>query len=217
MKAYLPFRYYSFALGRAEAAGAPGERRTMRRRYGGPKLISARVSFPSWTASSRRSSWLRRYRGGWHHDRPPGAAPRGARAARAVEVTAVAVTIEKTYFMLMVADMDRAVAFYRDALGLAVEMHSPGGASCRVVVPRSPSTVVARRRPAPAWASTSTTSMPRSRQWKRTVARSPAPRRTGPRRGSGSQRSATLRATGSRSPRRRPAEHRPRRRTTTGW
>jgi predicted enzyme related to lactoylglutathione lyase len=42
-----------------------------------------------------------------------------------VEVTAVAVTIEKTYFMLMVADMDRAVAFYRDALGLSVDSQSP--------------------------------------------------------------------------------------------
>lgn len=37
----------------------------------------------------------------------------------------MAVTIEKTYLMLMVADMDRAVAFYRDALGLAVETQSP--------------------------------------------------------------------------------------------
>jgi predicted enzyme related to lactoylglutathione lyase len=37
---------------------------------------------------------------------------------------ALAVTIEKTYFMLMVADMKRAVNFYQDALGLSVEMQS---------------------------------------------------------------------------------------------
>ncbi|HEX9259381.1 MAG TPA: VOC family protein [Acidimicrobiales bacterium] len=33
--------------------------------------------------------------------------------------------VTKAYFMLMVADMDRAVAFYRDAVGLALRFQSP--------------------------------------------------------------------------------------------
>ena len=33
--------------------------------------------------------------------------------------------ITKTYFMLYATDMGRAVAFYRDAFGLAVRMETP--------------------------------------------------------------------------------------------
>ena len=33
--------------------------------------------------------------------------------------------LTKTYFMLPVRDMDRAVPFYRDVIGLAVEFESP--------------------------------------------------------------------------------------------
>jgi predicted enzyme related to lactoylglutathione lyase len=47
--------------------------------------------------------------------RSPGA--HGSYAAR-VEIT-------KTYFMLPVQDMDRAVSFYRDAVGLALDFQSP--------------------------------------------------------------------------------------------
>jgi predicted enzyme related to lactoylglutathione lyase len=35
------------------------------------------------------------------------------------------VEITKAYFMLPVQDMDRAVAFYRDGVGLSVAFHSP--------------------------------------------------------------------------------------------
>ena len=34
--------------------------------------------------------------------------------------------IEKVYYMLMAEDMDRAVGFYRDAVGLEVRSTSPG-------------------------------------------------------------------------------------------
>jgi predicted enzyme related to lactoylglutathione lyase len=37
----------------------------------------------------------------------------------------VTVNITKTYFMLSVSDMDRAVVFYRDVIGLAVDFESP--------------------------------------------------------------------------------------------
>jgi predicted enzyme related to lactoylglutathione lyase len=37
----------------------------------------------------------------------------------------VVVEITKAYFMLPVLDMDRAVSFYRDAVGLTLEYHSP--------------------------------------------------------------------------------------------
>jgi predicted enzyme related to lactoylglutathione lyase len=37
----------------------------------------------------------------------------------------VSVEVTRTYFMLMVADMDRAVAFYRDAFGLAPRFQTP--------------------------------------------------------------------------------------------
>lgn len=33
--------------------------------------------------------------------------------------------VTKTYFMLMVADMDRAVRFYHDVFGLPIRMQSP--------------------------------------------------------------------------------------------
>lgn len=35
-------------------------------------------------------------------------------------------TVTRTYMMLMVEDMDRAVRFYRDAFGLEPAVHSPG-------------------------------------------------------------------------------------------
>ena len=37
----------------------------------------------------------------------------------------VAVNITKTYFMLSVSDMDQAVGFYRDVIGLTVDFESP--------------------------------------------------------------------------------------------
>jgi predicted enzyme related to lactoylglutathione lyase len=39
--------------------------------------------------------------------------------------TVVGVNISKTYFMLLVSDMDRAVAFYRDTVGLSLAFQSP--------------------------------------------------------------------------------------------
>ncbi len=37
----------------------------------------------------------------------------------------MSITITKAYFMVPVADMDRAVGFYRDVLGLGVKFTSP--------------------------------------------------------------------------------------------
>ena len=34
--------------------------------------------------------------------------------------------VQRVYFMLMAQDMDRAVAFYRDVIGLDVNLHTPG-------------------------------------------------------------------------------------------
>jgi len=42
-----------------------------------------------------------------------------------VSPTVASVQISKTYFMLMVSDMDRAVAFYRDTIGLPLAFQSP--------------------------------------------------------------------------------------------
>jgi predicted enzyme related to lactoylglutathione lyase len=39
--------------------------------------------------------------------------------------TVAFVKVTKTYFMLMVSDMDRAVAFYRDTVGLSLAFQTP--------------------------------------------------------------------------------------------